>query len=569
MSLNNTNPVLFAGIPMVVAALLLAYALFSEQSPLNAPPRGDVTIDAATAESLAKGWGFLTPWERGSPFYPPIRTEQFGHPADQHPPLWPLLGAMVIKLFNVNGINALQWVSFLSHLLILFLLYLAALRCELKRLSVLPPLFYALCSLGAAYSFNGSLYAGQAVLYLGAALVMGKPELTWKDGLLLGSLLGGACLINYQSLPLIPAFLLTRLVMRGKHFFSWGEIRIVLITIILFIAALSPWMLRNLEVFQSPFYSVNPNYALAKAGVGFTHTMEAGRLLLVPSEISILELVKGFARCAWQNIPYLMLLLLILFPGALGLICFQGPGLLRKNKLTPYLMILLFHLIFCILWPALKLRYMTPCGPLILLIAWVIAIQRKQTYAKWVITLFAVLSLACIAIWLKGSLHGKSLFLAFLICFAPLVLVFPPPLRKWTPLLFGILSLFSVGALPGSAYFNLKDHPDFFGIDMETREKELSLSLEECAEELDRLGVERVIGDLKLWSINPRIRLYTLPLANPEEDYKKILNLAAKPFNIRFVFMQRQAYEGKSELLSLKMAWKNKDWVILDLLEEK
>ena len=80
-------------VPPLTAALLLVCFPSKERWGPGMPP-GDVAIDAATAGSLIQGSGFWTPWERGSTFRPPPPEKgRFGHPADQHPPLWPLAGA--------------------------------------------------------------------------------------------------------------------------------------------------------------------------------------------------------------------------------------------------------------------------------------------------------------------------------------------------------------------------------------------------------------------------------------------------------------------------------------------
>ncbi|MHC4946231.1 MAG: hypothetical protein ACYTG7_24730, partial [Planctomycetota bacterium] len=103
-------------LPLLAAVLLLGLSILPEAPVAPQLPRGDVAIDAAVAESLADGKGFWTPWERGSLYRPVEEVDAFGFPADQHPPLWPLLGALIIRVIDTTPLRALEWASFAAHL---------------------------------------------------------------------------------------------------------------------------------------------------------------------------------------------------------------------------------------------------------------------------------------------------------------------------------------------------------------------------------------------------------------------------------------------------------------------
>src|SRR3954453_20073471 len=74
----------------------------------NVWPHGDVVIDAAIAESVAWHGRLLVPIVDVRYF--PIDRFGFGYPPDQHPPVWPLLGAPLVWVVG-DGYGALKLVS--------------------------------------------------------------------------------------------------------------------------------------------------------------------------------------------------------------------------------------------------------------------------------------------------------------------------------------------------------------------------------------------------------------------------------------------------------------------------
>ena len=146
------------GLPLAVAVLLLVGRFLFDEQGFSPLPRGDVAIDAAVAVSLTEGKGFWTPWERGTRYLPPEADEAFGFPADQHPPIWPAAGALIMRLFDCSSLRALEWASFLSHAAVLTLMVLLGLKMGLGRLAVLPALAWCVMGVGSAFSFNGSFF---------------------------------------------------------------------------------------------------------------------------------------------------------------------------------------------------------------------------------------------------------------------------------------------------------------------------------------------------------------------------------------------------------------------------
>jgi hypothetical protein len=71
----------------------------------NAWPHGDVLLDAAIVDSLVERGELKVPLVDVR-FYP-IGRFGFGYPPDQHPPLWPLLGA-TLRLVWPNSYGGAQ-----------------------------------------------------------------------------------------------------------------------------------------------------------------------------------------------------------------------------------------------------------------------------------------------------------------------------------------------------------------------------------------------------------------------------------------------------------------------------
>src|SRR3954470_24190600 len=74
----------------------------------NLWPHGDVVIDAAIAERVARTGRLLGPFV--DILSSPIGQFGFGSPPDQHPPVWPLLGAPLVWLLG-DGYTALKVAS--------------------------------------------------------------------------------------------------------------------------------------------------------------------------------------------------------------------------------------------------------------------------------------------------------------------------------------------------------------------------------------------------------------------------------------------------------------------------
>ena len=578
-------------VPPLAAVLLLLCFPPGERWGAGLPP-GDVAIDAATAESLARGQGFWTPWERGSAFRPPPSRSgksRFGHPADQHPPLWPLAGAALARALGLAPYPALRWASFLAHIVLLLLVTAAARRMIPGPRAVLPGLFYALSSLGAAFSFNGSLYAAQAALTLAAALLAARRRGGVKEGLLLGLACGAAWLLNYQAALLVPACLAIRFLPfrreareTGGRAGPWTAAFAAGL-----LAAAAPWLARNLSCFGNPLWSVNTYYLAAKAGARFHHVPADGVLLLRLVPPSPGTLARNLALWSAQNLSFLFLLLLAAAPGALAVVLLCRPGGRPEDRCggeeegretaRALAVILAFHLAACLLWPALKTRYLVPALPLLLLLAFHALRASPAAPPRRAAAVTALAGLFCAGVWLKGGTHGTELGSAFLLSFLPMApLLILAGRRAGAGGLFRrlplpalcLLLLSGAGIRPGGAYFNLPPWTDFFGADKDALEAAAGRELLEGAERLARLGAVRVMGDPRLHFAGRAFQVVTPPLRLPGEAYDGILLRAARLHGVRRALLSAEAAGALSGKEGIRKLWSGRRWVLFHLLPE-
>lgn len=324
-------------------------------------PHGDVHLDAATARSLAKGLGFWTPWEEGTSLRPdPIGATpgSFGHPADQHGPLWPLLGAPLTWLTGGDGVLALQIASLLFGILTIPAAALvfgkisaragagAAWACALA----LP-----LCD----YSGNGSLYAAEAFGVVALPLVAGELD-TRRRALAAGVWLGLLFLLNYQCIAVAAAFGAGVLAVRGVK-----GIPVLATAGAACLGVCAPWFVRNALVLGSPFYTSNPDYVVHHLGL---HRIDlTGERPLLTSDARSTDIALGVA--SW--FPWNLLYWLAIVHVAIPVLPYFAPGGFarlwslragQERSLTGPLVIASFVglLLLSAAWPAPKARYVVP-----------------------------------------------------------------------------------------------------------------------------------------------------------------------------------------------------------------
>lgn len=354
---------------LLIAAMVIGLVLRLASMEANIDfPHGDVNLDAATAKSLASGRGFWTPWEEGTAFRPDeigLATETFGHPADQHGPLWPLLGAPLSWLTGGNAVLALQIASLLAGMALIPLVFKAIVNIN-ERAAVWSAWTVAVLLPLVDYSANGSLYIAQTAGIF--ALIAFSRELEKaREALIAGAILGLLFLLNYQCIVIIPAFVGAVIFARGIR----GALRPVAIAAVACLLVTIPWFIRNQIVFGSPFYNTNFEFVVhqltSSTGLSKHAVDTSGERVLLTSTATAADLWEGVKAWApdnalhWIVTIHLALPLLTLF--ALG--GFARLLTIRRDGARTFaggMIVFSFIALFIIssLWPTPKARYLVP-----------------------------------------------------------------------------------------------------------------------------------------------------------------------------------------------------------------
>jgi len=392
----------------VATALVLGCLLRLLALRWHEHPRGDVLLDVGVTRSLAQGEGFRAGFERGTSLALDDRPAPPRDVADQHAPLWPLLG--VVLAWPVGSIFAgLKLGSLLCGLLLLVLVRSVATALLAERAagpappSGLPGLAVALVALSflmVDFSGNGSLYMAQACLVLVVVRLLAAER---PSGLLLGAALGAALLLNHQALVLLPvplAVLLLTAPPGARARAAAVGVGAAALALLLFV----PWALRNTQVFGSPFFSANVFYPLSRAGIAPVLGLENGVPVARFTPPPFLEWWPA-AEKTWlpRNALYLFVTGLVLWPGLGALVAAGALPLLadawrrRDRGVLAALGFATVLLAIALAWPDMKLRYLVPVTPLVVVLGVRLLAQaptRGERWGAW----------ALAALWLAATL---------------------------------------------------------------------------------------------------------------------------------------------------------------------
>jgi len=400
---------------LLLLAILLGVLARVVIATQHVHPRGDVLLDVGVARSLAQGSGFHSGFDRGTSQArgnePLLRQDL----ADQHPPLWPLLGAAGSAVTG-SAFGGLKLASLLCGLLALALVWRQADRLTEgvngapDGLPALACAAVALCFVAIDSSGNGSLYAAQACLVL---LLMEWLAAERPSAVRIGLVLGAAWLLNYQSLVLLPVPLLVLLLAppggaRGRALLvGCGAVAVAA-------AVQLPWWWRNVAVFGSPFHSTNALYALNAAGVQAVASVVDGVPVVRFPDVSLpLALLRGAGGWVPGNVLYLFGSGLLLWPGLLGLALAGLPLLLLRGvrhadrRLLTAIVSLGVLLAIALAWPGMKLRYLVPCTPLVVLLG-VRVLATVPTRGERRLALLVTLGWAALLLATLGDLTGSE-----------------------------------------------------------------------------------------------------------------------------------------------------------------
>ncbi len=556
---------------VIVAGVVLRVSVFGHHDD----PRGDVLLDVGVARSLMAGEGFAAGFERGTAFAVG-EGEVFPQDlADQHAPLWPLIGAGFATLFGVDPFTGLRSASFVAALLLLVMTWKLVDRLTESGVGApdgLPALATALVALSFVAvdaAGNGSLYAAQA---LGVVLLVDLLGAARPSLLKLGVVLGALWLLNYQCLVLLPVPFVTLLLTarargRTESTAVGRALGVGLGAVAVAVLCQAPWWWRNIELFGSATYSVNPLYLLYRLGVVPEIAVEAtGPVARFPSEVPWLALMTGGVK-SWlaSNVLYLFVTGLFAWPVTMALATASSvPAFLRGVKVgdrraVALIVTLVVLVAVSVVWPATKLRYLVPLTPLVVALGIHGLTLRSDKFAGWmrgaalmvwtallVVTADDVMGTAdepkperwytllvvgaivyAIPLALRTLTREKRSVVAS-VSVAPWFILGVVPAALASMFAFGLvgLSLVDVQPRPQTAYFSTDFAPDYFGQHKEVIDEAHALTTKNVWELIEAEGGERVIAPI-FFLAEDVPDLVRLPIATVTADGDEVLFAAS------------------------------------------
>lgn len=374
--------------PLLVLALLCLLGALPRAAALafNLWPHGDVLLDAAIAESLAWRGALLVPLVDVR--YYPIGEFGFGYPPDQHPPLWPLLGAALVPVLG-NGYAALKLWSYLCGLAVIPLAYLAFRRALGESGALFVAALVAASFLMIDFSGNGSLWSALAALYLLFACRLAARPLTDRgNAVVLGAIMGAAVLVNYPAVILPVALVLAAALQHGRRLLTASHLASLAVAGLAFLAILTPWLAYNAWLHGNPIWSQPLQRALGGGEKQVEVLIVGGEVVKqnVPDPGGVGATVRRTFSNFYGNVGFLARQMLVLAPVlngfllaalvALATLTLRAKGTERERTLGPLaapLAILVCHGALALLWPTTKFRYLVPLLPFALgLGAWLL-----------------------------------------------------------------------------------------------------------------------------------------------------------------------------------------------------
>ncbi|MCC7371134.1 MAG: glycosyltransferase family 39 protein [Chloroflexi bacterium] len=433
-----------AGPEPLVALVTVLGALWRLASVrFNVWPHGDVVIDAAIAESVAWQGRLLVPFVDVR--YYPSEPFGFGYPPDQHPPLWPLLGALLVPLTD-DGYSALKVVSLLVGVALVPLTFVG-LRRHVGQPAALFATVLAACSFPLAdFSGNGSLWVLLAACYLGwlwlipcdvanMATSSRNTSLRWAG---LGAVMGVGYLTNYPAVVLPIALLALHLVRHRLAAFRPQALAGPAISAVVMLLVILPWLAYNAAQFGGPFWSQPFQRTLAGGSRQVEYVLVNGQAVKrnLPQTASRAALLRERALDLYGNVGFLVKQSLVIAPilaglFALGLVLLvPGTPRLRESAPAgqaappepnpiPVAVLALAHLALIVWWPTTKFRYLIPLLPLVFGIgAWAlgqigpVAVRHRLAAITAALCLFTnawtMLSIPSRTYYYNGGLVGDN-----------------------------------------------------------------------------------------------------------------------------------------------------------------
>jgi len=364
--INKHNSYLVILMAITIVGAFLRFLAFSN----NDIPHGDIHLDYAVAWNLLKNGRLIIPFISAHT-YPNTQIET-GYPLDQHAPLWPILGGLGALLFG-NIYKSFKLITLIFGILLIPLSYLAFYKAYGKLPALFSCVLISLTYILIDYSGNGSLYIIHAFLFILFVIAIKTDNIL--NSILLGILIGVSYLLNYQALILSLALITVYIAKYGVGNRLIEKLPFLLVSLGSAFIVVSPWLIRNINVFGQPLYNVNYEYVIGKLGVNSELTVVNGRMVLswFWDEFSYTSIFGTLLKWVIRNLIYLSGRIIILAPIVSFFALLEIYHVFKHHQLhhinegaLSVLVLLIFHIIISCLWPVFKFRYFVPLLPLLI-----------------------------------------------------------------------------------------------------------------------------------------------------------------------------------------------------------
>lgn len=389
----------------------------------NVWPHGDVLLDAAIAESL--GWhGTLLVPIVDVRYYPTGRFG-FGYPPDQHPPLWPLLGALLVPLLG-DGYAALKAWGLLAGLAVVPLTFLAFRTAVGPGGALWASALVAVSFLLIDFSGNGSLWSALAALYLAFIwLAAARPLSDLRAAGTLGAIMGLALLVNYPGIILLPAIAITAAVRHGRGLVSAPVLRGLLLAYAVAALVALPWLAYNASLHGNPLWSQPLERQLGGGEKQVEVRVVDGEVIKVnrPEAATAHERLRTTAANLYGNVGFVLRQMLVLAPvmnafAAVALIAIAltlraRAALIPRDSLSSIasaVAVLVCHGALALLWPTTKFRYLVPLLPLVFGLGTWLLWSLEPARLRTLLVAVAVCAVAGMGAWTWAAIPSHTYY---------------------------------------------------------------------------------------------------------------------------------------------------------------
>jgi len=359
-NLELTKSLFVLAIVSLLCGVCLRFFSFGWNKPIN----GDVNLFVLTAREFVQNNRLFYPlkWE----YSDNVEYVTFSSPSTQHPPLWPFLGGVVGKIFQIDDtFFVLKILTELIGISLLLVIVCTIFYTKWVNEVLVVICFMSLSPLLVDFSANASSYILSTFTIILANILMinFKPEQRYHY-ISAGVLCGIAFQIHSILIGLPLSFLI---------FWSWKKTllkntRNISMFFVAFLVILTPWIVWNLYYFGKPFYSYSSYFLLKNLGlmhVGIYDDIITARIV---DNINIVFVIQKYVELFIIALRSFVIVYILSELSVFGSVLFVI-GLIKLIRYEKELAISLLlpnfaYIIVMLLWVTFKYRFLVPILPI-------------------------------------------------------------------------------------------------------------------------------------------------------------------------------------------------------------